>query len=280
MSFLYKNRAKRSFQQSRGSDSEASQHGGKSKNHDDSDDDDDVNVEEFFNNSKGNKKKSKNTTAVNISRSNVDSSSSQAEVQAKKRNTTSLPIVMELDHDDDQDDDLQRKVKEEIERLQGVNHKTQSLLEHSLSPGKPNGDDEVDQSLLELKKKISTSRQRINSTTQANQLLTSSSVIDLSTSSSSVYIPKVKSAQEREREAEKLLAEKNKALHQTRKTPSTTGSSSSSAPTTSPFHFPDDGSDTIRVKTRLGTHEREWTIPLACNIIQVMTTFPSLICNS
>ncbi len=130
-------------------------------------------------------------------------------------------------------------------------------------------DDVLSQSLLAMKKKISSDRQRIAKVSAANNAC-NTTMIDIS-APMGCYIPKVKSAREREEEAAKILAQKNKLMQANTKivAPSSSGSK---------LEFSDEEGSMIHIKTRLGSHEKQWYIPSNCNIgkVFIYSTLPCM----
>ncbi len=254
MSFLYKNRQKRSFQ-SQVSDSEASHQ----KSHDSDEDNDDA--DQFFKTGKGKTatRKKSNTTDKNTESSRDQPSSGVNLTGVNKISRESVEV-------DPEDDDVEKAVREEFLRMQQP-HSSSQGEEGDLCPTLEH--DSLSQSLLAMKKKISSDRQRIAKVSAANNAC-NTTMIDIS-APMGCYIPKVKSAREREEEAAKILAQKNKLMQANTKivAPSSSGSK---------LEFSDEEGSMIHIKTRLGSHEKQWYIPSNCNIgkVFIYSTLPCM----
>jgi hypothetical protein len=109
-------------------------------------------------------------------------------------------------------------------------------------------DDSLSQTLLALKKNISTSKQRLASVS-ATTTIHAEDIID----EPIYFIPTVKSAQERERDAAVLLKRKL--------------SQSNKVLTTVPKL--DEEGNKLHIKTRLGGHEKEWDIVVSAPFSKV-----------
>jgi paraquat-inducible protein B len=231
-----------------------------------SDDDDDIDVDRVFDNRKVKNKRSATKISDACDASSVMNNKKPAISSSSK--SSAPQSVVDLESEDI--DDVQAQIRAQLEKLEQQNNK--SNLNQSIDSLSPTIDgkkvnDAVDKSLLDIKKRIETSRQRITNASQA----TDSNIFDL-TSSSAVYIPKVKSAQEREKEAAKLLEEKTKTLTTTQTKNAKSSATTSASSLQLGFSDDDENGNNVLLKVRLGSHQKEWSLPMDCPFSKVSAT--------